>query len=378
LGDGHYLRDRVVAALACLQPGIDPVFLVLLSGNPAISLSSHGLIVSASQFGMMLGAVFYWRSPARIGRSRAAMLAAAALSLSLLTALADAVAALVALRALYGFSTGVLYTRGASAAAARNAPQAFGTIFLMQLLLSSLVAAVLPWVAGQAGTATGLALLALAPATILMLLLLARGTEAPAQPQSRFAGQKPSPNKAGSIAAAAALFLFICATMMIWSHVGAAAMEAGLDDGEIGWGVAIGSLSGAVPAMATSYLRGRFPVLLGGGASALAMVTPLLFRGSMDVTSFTIMMVLFNVGSTYVIIRCSALAVELNPTGFMRRAASAMHPAGMIAGPMIGFVAMRFNGATGLTEMAVVAVSAAMVALATARSNPAGWRLLKA
>jgi hypothetical protein len=377
LGDRHYLRDRVVAALACLQPGIDPVFLVLLSGNPAIPLSSHGLIVSASQFGMMLGAVFYWRSPARIGRGRAATIAAAALAISLLTALADTVVALVALRAFYGLCTGILYTRGASAAAAHNAPQAFGTIFLMQLLLSSLVAAVLPWVVGNAGTAIGLAFLALGPATLL-LLLLTRGTEPPARLQPRLSAQNPSPNKVGSIAAASALFLFICATMMIWSHVGAAATEAGLDESEVGLGVAIGSLSGAVPAIATSYLRGRLPLLIGGGASALAMIAPLLFGGPMDVTGFTIMMVLFNVGSTYVIIRCSALAVELNPTGFMRRAASAMHPAGMIAGPIIGFVAMRSNGTVGLIDMAVVAVSGAMVALATARSNPTGWRPLKA
>ncbi|WP_404713921.1 MFS transporter [Sphingomonas sp. MMS24-J13] len=370
------MRDRVVAALACLQPGIDPVFLVLLSGNPAIPLSSHGLIVSASQLGMMLGAVFYWRLPGRIGRGRAALVAAAALATSLMTAFADTVAVLVALRALYGLGTGILYTRAASAAAARNAPQAFGTIFLMQLLLSSLVAAVLPWLAGQAGPAIGLAALAIGPATILILLALSRGPEAQARP--RFAATTRATDKAGSIAAAAALFLFICATMMIWSHVGAAAMEAGLDDGEIGWGVAIGSLSGAVPAIASSYLRSRLPLLIGAGASALAMISPLLFGGVMDVVTFTILMVLFNVGSTYVIIRCSALAVELNPTGFMRRAASAMHPAGMIAGPMIGFIAMRFNGPVGLIDMAVVAVSAAMVALTMARSNAARWRLLKA
>jgi predicted MFS family arabinose efflux permease len=364
--------------LACLQPGIDPIFLVLLSGNPAVPLSSHGLIVSASQLGMMLGAVFYWRSPARIGRGRAAMIAAAALSISLLTALADTVVALIALRAFYGLCTGILYTRGASAAAARNAPQAFGTIFLMQLLLSSLVAAVLPWLAGQAGTAIGLAALALGPATILLLLLVMRSADAPAPVRPHFAQATQAVDKAGSIAAATALFLFIAATMMIWSHVGAAATEAGLDEGEIGWGIAIGSLSGVIPAFATSYLRNRLPLLIVCGASALAMISPLLFGGAMDVTTFTILMVLFNLGSTYVIIRCSALAVELNPTGFMRRAAAAMHPAGMIAGPMIGFVAIRSNGESGLIAMAVIAVSGAMLALATARSNSLGWRLLKA
>jgi hypothetical protein len=244
----------------------------------------------------------------------------------------------------------------------------------MQLLLSSLVAATLPWLAARAGTNIGLAALALGPATILFLLLTTRGAPdgaAPARIQAGCDAAAQSRDKAGSIAAAAALFLFICATMMIWSHVGAAATDAGLDEGEIGWGVAIGSLSGAVPAIATSYLRNRLPLLVGGGASALAMVAPLLFGGAMDAITFTILMVLFNVGSTFVIIRCSALAVELNPTGLMRRAASAMHPAGMIAGPAIGFLAMQVNGPAGLIPMAIIAVSGAMVALALARLNTA-------
>jgi hypothetical protein len=48
-----------------------------------------------------------------------------------------------------------------------------------------------------------------------------------------------------------------------------------------------------------------------------------------------------------------------------------MHPAGMIAGPAIGFLAMQVDGPAGLIPMAIIAVSGAMVALALARLNTA-------
>ena len=54
--------DRTIAciaaaALALLQPGIDPVFLTLLTAATGLDPSDHGWIVGATQGGMAIGAV---------------------------------------------------------------------------------------------------------------------------------------------------------------------------------------------------------------------------------------------------------------------------------------------------------------------------------
>lgn len=56
-GIDPYLRLRIGAALALLQPGIDPVFLVLLSSHSGLALADHGLVVGASPAGMAAAAV---------------------------------------------------------------------------------------------------------------------------------------------------------------------------------------------------------------------------------------------------------------------------------------------------------------------------------
>jgi hypothetical protein len=44
-----------------------------------------------------------------------------------------------------------------------------------------------------------------------------------------------------------------------------------------------------------------------------------------------------------------------------------MHPIGMTAGPLLGFVSIRLNGHSGLVVMAMIAVLAATAALALSR-----------
>ena len=58
--------DRTIAciaaaALALLQPGIDPVFLTLLTAATGLDPSDHGWIVGATQGGMAIGAILVWR-----------------------------------------------------------------------------------------------------------------------------------------------------------------------------------------------------------------------------------------------------------------------------------------------------------------------------
>ena len=365
LGDRLYLRDRIVAALACLQPGIDPVFLVLLSLNAPVPSDDHGLIVGASQFGMMLGAVLYWRAPGRIGGPASRMMAVLALAACLATPLTASVMALVALRGMHGLCMGVLFTHTMSRASAHCPSHAYGTMFLFQLLLSSVCAALLPYLAGEVGAAAALAALALVPGVILALQV----TERPAIGAASVPSPLPDADArhavpVASLAATGALFLFICANMMIWSYVGAAATAAGLAEEAIGWGIAIGSLSGALVALTASYLRRRVPLLIGGAASAIATVSPLAIAPGIGAWGFLALMILFNLGTTYSVIRCSAQAILLDPTATTRRTVSAMNPIAMMAGPLIGFASVKLQGSSGLAAMSIFAALLGLLALA--------------
>ena len=108
----------LIAALACLQAGIDPVFLTLLSSAHPVAPADHGWIVGATQAGMAVGAVIVWRLGARLSRAVFTLAAIATFLSSLATAQIEETPALLAIRAGYGLAMGMIYTRAMSAAAA--------------------------------------------------------------------------------------------------------------------------------------------------------------------------------------------------------------------------------------------------------------------
>ncbi|MDI1295335.1 MAG: MFS transporter, partial [bacterium] len=110
----------IAAALALLQPGIDPVFLTLLSAASGLDPVYHGWIVGATQGGMAIGAVGVWLAGPRLPRAAVPLAAVVALGASIATTGLDMLAALVAVRALYGAGMGIVYTQAMSDAAARR------------------------------------------------------------------------------------------------------------------------------------------------------------------------------------------------------------------------------------------------------------------
>lgn len=346
----------LLAALACLQPGIDPVFLTLLSVAHAVEPGSHGWIVGATQAGMAVGALLVWRCGSALPRTCMSIAALIALVASVMTAGLSDMTGLVILRALYGGAMGIVYTQAMSRAAAVRPNGAYGAVFLVQLMLSTVVALILPAIAQAGGGVFALAVLALVPLAVLALT-------APSMASCGRTDERISavPGCAGKIAGASAsgwalagaTFFFICATMMIWSFTGALAVAAGIEEEVIGLAVAIGSVAGVLTAFAVLREEPVIQLSLTGIMAAFCLVSPMILTAQGEAGPFILSIVLLNIGSTAIIIRCSGMATVRAHTALFRRFVATTHPLGMIGGPVLGSVLMMTLGEAGLMGGAV-------------------------
>lgn len=344
-----YLRLRLAAGLGLLQPGIDPVFLFLLSANSSAAPSSHGLVVGVSQAGMAAGALLMART-----RTPPLWLAGIAGTLAALgTVFADGLPSILALRAVFGVATGMLYAaalRDATATTRAPSPaHAMGTILLAQLVLAALVALLLPEVARIAGPATALLCLAVVP--IAASCLLTSDREPPPEVVCEIESpQRPSP-------AIVAVFLFVAASAMIWSYVGAGAVFAGFSSQIVGLGVALGSVAAGVAALVVARATPWLPLPASAALTALAMAMPVLMTGS--AFAYVVAMIAFNIGATYAVARFSAVAIGQGN----RATVPAVQAVAMVAGPLVGAATMVLGGAPALGFVAVLTLAGGVVVI---------------
>ena len=354
----------LAAALGCLQPAIDPVFLTLLSASSPVPLAAHGMIVGGTQAGAALGALAVWRLGQALPRPIFPIAAALACLSSLLSAAATEFTAILLLRLAYGAAMGMVFTHGMALCAARRPNAAYGGVFLLQLLLATLMSLALPAMADAQGPRAALALLALAPATACAALLVAgRGHFS--------AGRHADPHSAGPTgpvppvgwALAAATFCFICATMLVWSFAGALAAQAGIAEGLIGEGVALGSLVGAATALAVMRERVLVPRPVTALLAGVMIASPVFLIGPGGAASFIISIILLNIGSTAMIIRCSGLATATSLDSRFRTFVACTHSLGMIAGPAAGSMLIAGFGYQGLLTGVIAVLTVGFAAI---------------
>ncbi len=369
------------AALACLQPGIDPVFLTILSQAGGVAPDAHGWVVGTTQGGMAAGALLVWRCGVKLPAHTATYAALAATGLALLTAGLDADLPVVLLtRALFGAATGIVYTDAMSGAAAHRPTTAYAAVFLTQLLLSALVALVLPPVADAAGPRVALALLAIAPAAAAILTMSARDADRPAAGATPLADpaavarHRPS---AAAWALALATIAFIAATMMIWSSAAALALASGIDRDTIGVAVSAGSVIGAATALAVLRDRRILPLPLTGVLASAGLLAPLVLTPPGRAGPFVAGILLLNIGSTAIIIRCSGAASAAGDGALFRRFVACTHPLGMIAGPLLGAALGGAAGPAGLAAGAVASLALGCAALVVAARHAAVFSQLQ-
>lgn len=353
----------LVAAFGCLQAGIDPVFLTLLSQASRVPLAAHGMIVGGTQAGAALGSLVIWRLGALLPHGAVVGAAAAALLCSLATAFADSFPTVLALRCCYGLAMGMVYAYSMAAYAVHRPNKAYGAVFLIQLLLSTLVSVLLPEIELAIGPEAALATLALVPASALAgLSVMAR--QARAQPGDAVVpGDLRAPVPAAGWALAAATFWFICSTMLVWSSAAMLATSAGISNRTIGQAVAIGSLVGAMTAVAVMRDRLVVPLPITGLLSGAALASPILLTRPGGDLAFIAAIVLLNIGSTAIIIRCSGLATATSADSRFRVLVACSHTFGLIAGPLLGATMMGLFGADGLLFGALIALPAGLFSI---------------
>ncbi|GAA0303386.1 hypothetical protein GCM10009087_11510 [Sphingomonas oligophenolica] len=347
----------LAAAMGCLQPGIDPVFLTLLSQASHVPIAAHGLIVGGTQTGAALGSLAVWRLGPLLSHRAVIAAALVALTCSLATAGIDDITAILPIRCCYGLAMGTVYAYAMAAYATRKPNRAFGAVFLIQLVLSTLVSLALPEVGHAAGADVALGLLVLAPASALVALLLMEERD-----MSRGGGASPAPSAvpAAGWALAAATFWFICATMLIWSFSAGLATAAGIADRTIGHAVAIGSISGALTALAVMREKLLVPLPVTGLLAGAALVSPMVLTAPGADAAFVVSIILLNIGSTAIIIRCSGLAAASSTDSRFRTFVACTHSLGLIAGPTLGTLMMALFGPDGLLAGLLAALVAGL------------------
>lgn len=358
----------LAAVLGCLQPAIDPVFLTLLSSATRLDNAAHGWVVGVTQTASTLAALGVWWLGPRMPLRAIVALALGAMMASLLTPLAAGLPGILALRGLYGLGMGAVYARAMGGFATRRPTGAYAIVLLVQLMLATLVSLVLPDLAGRIGAGRALALLALAPLGAA-LALVGTNDAAKGRPHTEEILRSGATPRAGW-ALALANFWFICATMMVWSLSGALAVQAGHSEGLIGRAVAIGSLAGAATALAVMRERLRVPLPVTACLVGAALLAPLVLTRPGAGPDFVLAMVLLNIGSTAIIIRCSGLASALGLGPRFRVFVAATHNLGMSAGPALGSGLLWVLPDGGLLLGAGAAVLAGVAAVVVAWAWP--------
>jgi hypothetical protein len=360
----------LLACIGCLQPGIDPVFLTLLSSASGLSPEFHGWVVSATQTGMAAASLATWRWGSHFPQAGFVMAAGVAVLAALTTSQVAGFVPILLLRAGYGAAMGVLYTQAMSHAAVNRPHGAYGAVFLCQLMLSTVIALVLPAVSDIAGPSTALAVLALPPMAALALIAAAAPRTVRIQPH-RFMPSGPEHHRTGSRAwaSAAATLLFICATMMVWTFCGALAVDAGFSEDLIGRSVALGSLAGAATAFLVMREQPVVPPPIVGVLAGVSLLAPIAAARLGNPELFLIAIVAFNIGSTAIIVRTSGLASAASRDQLFRRFVACTHPLGMIMGPLTGSLATGLLGRPGLLVAAVSAITAGAVVLSIAEAS---------
>ena len=360
----------LAAALGCLPPAIDPMLLTLLSAAGIVPLAAHGTIVGTSQAGAALGSLAVWRFGTRLGWRPIAGAALLAALCSVLTAACASLPALLLLRGLYGAAMGMVFAHAMARCAAHRPSTAYGGMFLLQLLLATLVSLVLPALAEARGPASALAAMALAPALAAAMLIVASTGLEPVAVRPAIIGSAAVPPAGWALAAAN--FAVICATMLVWSFSGALAAAAGIGERMIGEAVALGSLAGAVTAIAVMRERLVMPLPLTALLGAALIVSPLLATSTGAGHAFIAAIIALNVGSTALIVRCSGLATGASPNPRFRMFVACTHSLGMIAGPLLGSFLFADAGIMGLAAGAAAILAAGVAAAAFAFNRGTG------
>lgn len=378
----------LAAALGCLQPAIDPVFLTLLTLASDVPLAEHGLIVGMTQAGAALGGLVVWRLGHRISRRVFPVAALLAALCSLLTAATDGLPALLALRGAYGAAMGMVFAHAMACCAARRPSMAYGAMFLLQLLLATLVSLTLPTLAEVRSPSAALAAMAVAPVLAAIALLLnsrlaggdqdARAAVTSADQPAASSGPARIPPAAWALAGAN--LAVITATMLVWSFSGALAAAAGIGERMIGEAVALGSLAGAVTAIAVMRERILVPLPLTALAGGIMIASPLLATSAAGASgaspgagyAFAAAIIALNIGSTALIVRCSGLATAASPDARFRTLVACTHSLGMIAGPVLGSILLAGMGTAGLFAGAGTILAGALAATVHARLHGAG------
>ncbi len=336
----------LIAGIAILAIGVQPIFIGLLVERLALSLAQQSAVMSAEMCGSILGTLACMPLMRRCSVRRVAFVAALALlGGNLLTAQVERLESLVAMRFVCGVGCGVLYAYAIYGLGCLQGPaRSYGVLLFLQTGLFALVAALLPMIAGRLGFSWAIGYLAAWFIPVcLACFCLPRAALGPTLKGAALQGERLTLAGALSLIGMVLLQLSIYS---LWGFVEGVGRNAGITSVDIGEAVSIGLLGGLPGAALPSLLGerlGRVPMILCG--SLLVLLSIFMFATRIhSAVDLGLAVFLMNVGWNLALSYYMSSIVSHDPTGTLTRLIGAVQVISGAAAPTLLMLFMRDGG----------------------------------
>jgi len=373
----------LIAGIAILAIGVQPIFIGLLVERLALSLAQQSAVMSAEMCGSILGTLACMPLMRRCSVRRVALVAALALlGGNLLTSQVERLESLVALRLVCGVGSGVLYAYAIyGLGCLRNPDRSYGVLLFLQTGLFALVAAMLPMIAGRLGFGWAIGYLAAWFIPVcLACFCLPRAALGPTLEGAALQGERLT---LAGVLSLIGMVLLQLSIYSLWGFVEGVGRDAGVTAVDIGGALSIGLLGGLPGAALPSLLGerlGRAPMILCGSLLVLLAILMLATRIHSAV-DLCLAVFLMNVGWNLALSYYMSSIVSHDPTGKLTRLIGAVQ---VISGAAAPTLLMLFMGAGGrqtiflLSAGAIVLGCLAVLLMAmTCRGGKPAFRLAR-
>ncbi|MDP9524587.1 MFS transporter [Pseudomonas putida] len=336
----------LIAAASILAIGIQPIFMGLLVERLSLTLAQQSTVMSSEMCGSILGTLACVPAMRRMGVRTVALLAAAALLLTnIFTAQVTEISTLVALRAISGVGSGVLYAYSIfGLGGLRDPDRSYGLLLLSQTTLFAFSAAAVPVVAGHLGFGWAINFISAWFALVCFACLYL-----PREPMVRPGKQSDGTSKGVTLVGVFSLIGMVLLQLSIyslWGFVEGIGGDAGIAPVDIGWALSVGLLGGLPGAALPSILGkrlGRTPMIFTG--SLIVLVAILMFATSIEsALDLGIAVFLMNAGWNLALSYYMSSVVAHDPTGRLTKMVGSLQVISAAAAPTLLIVLITDNG----------------------------------
>ncbi|MDP9524585.1 MFS transporter [Pseudomonas putida] len=335
----------LIAAASILAIGIQPIFIGLLVERLGLTLTQQSAVMSSEMCGSIFGTLACVPAMRRLCVRSVALLAAVALLLTnVLTAQVTDLSTLMALRAISGVGSGILYAYSIfGLGGLRDPDRSYGLLLLSQTALFAFSAATVPVIAGHLGFGWAINFIS-AWFALVCCACLYLPREQVARPRKQSDEKSKSMTLVG-VFSLIGMVLLQLSIYSLWGFVEGIGGDAGITPVEIGWALSVGLLGGLPGAALPSFLGkrlGRAPMIFTG--SLIVLVAIFMFATSIEsALDLGIAVFLMNAGWNLALSYYMSSVVAHDPTGRLTRMVGSLQVISAATAPTLLMVLIADN-----------------------------------